>query len=346
MAEEAQTTTEQTGTENAAQSTQAQSQTAQTQTTQTAQTQTSDIASFINPDGSFKEGWKKALLPEDLQNEKFYDTFATNIKDLAKTAGHQAKTIGKYSSTKGILPIGPNSSPFEVQQYREALGIPGDPSGYKYTPSEGFEIDQDALKVAMTDFHAANFAPGQVQAAMAVYEKHITKALADYDKQMQQATDEANAKMHNKYGPKLAQRQELSRRFIDKMAGTFSQDEYEALFGKEVEITNAAGLPEKSREGGINAPEFAHLRPFLLEMFANTEEKYGIEDSATIADANSPEAKSVEEQILELQKQIADGKLRSSMNPRDREKHQEILDKISLLTRRLPPKPVFNMPIT
>jgi hypothetical protein len=299
-----------------------------------------DITKYINSDGTFKEGWKEAFIPEDQRGNKFYNIFS-DVQGFLKSAGNQATMIGKYASTKGILPINEKSTPMEIQAYREAMGIPNDSTGYKYTPSEGMNIDPALLKPALDDFNKSNYTPAQVDVAMKAYERYIGTLQANYEKQMSENVKEASEKVENKWGPKLPQRQELSKSFITKMTANFSPEEYESLFGKEVEFQNAAGVMEKTREGGINAPEFALLRPILLDMFANIEEKYGIEDSALIEDANSPEAISVEEQIKELQTQIADGKLRGSVNPRDRERHQDILDKISSLTKRLPAKTLW-----
>jgi hypothetical protein len=335
MSDEA-TATTQTAPATTGTTAQAATETPQTTTTTPAM----DVTKYINSDGTFKEGWKEAFIPEDQRGNKFYNIFS-DVQGFLKSAGNQATMIGKYASTKGVLPINEKSTPMEIQAYREAMGIPSDSTGYKYTPSEGLNIDPTLLKPAMDDFNLANYTPAQVDVAMKAYERYMGTLQENYNKQMSAAVQDAADKVENKWGPKLPQRQELSRSFITKMTANFSPEEYESLFGKEVEFQNAAGVMEKTREGGINAPEFASLRPLLLDMFANIEEKYGIEDSALIEDANSPEAISIEEQIKELQTQIADGKLRGSVNPRDREKHQEVLDKISSLTKRLPAKTLW-----
>lgn len=301
-----------------------------------------DISKYVNSDGTLKQGWKDGLVPQELRGNKFYDgNFFQDIPGLLKLAGHQATMIGKYSSTKGILPINEKSTPMEIEAYRESLGVPKDASGYKIPTSESLPIDPKYLTPILSEFNKTNFTQAQVDVALKAHENYMNTVKAEYDALMEQKTKDAIAKVESKWGQKFPQRQAMAKSFVTKMTGNFSPEEYEMLFGKEVEFQNSAGVMEKTREGGINSPEFAEIRPLLLDLFANIEEKYGIEDSATISDANSPEAKSIEDQIQELYKTpgFVDGKLRGSINPRDRERHQEILDKISALTRRLPPKP-------
>ena len=101
---------------------------------------------FINHDGSYKDGWKEGLLPEDMREEKFYDSpFNANVKELLKTAGNQAKMLGK----KGVVPINEKSTEFEVQQFRQAMSIP---DKYEYEkPDIAMLKDKDDILSAMFD---------------------------------------------------------------------------------------------------------------------------------------------------------------------------------------------------
>src|SRR4030042_473209 len=112
----------------------------------TTATGTTPTESFINPDGTYKEGWKEALLPEELRTEKFYDSpFNSNVKELLKTAGNQAKMLGK----KGIVPLNDKSTDFEIQQYRQAMGVP---EKYQYTkPDIKLLKEQDNFVNAMLE---------------------------------------------------------------------------------------------------------------------------------------------------------------------------------------------------
>ena len=141
--------------------------------TATAVEPSSDIVSeesYINPDGSYKEGWKEALLPEELRAEKFYDSpFNTNVKELLKTAGNQAKMLGK----KGIVPINDKSTEFEIQQYRQAMGIP---EKYEYQKPEGLKMleEQDEIVAKMLEkWNKSHVPPAHVNMFMEDFHNFI-----------------------------------------------------------------------------------------------------------------------------------------------------------------------------
>ena len=123
-------------------------------------------------------------------------------------------------------------------------------------------------------------------------------------------------------------RRELATKFITKMTDKWPADKYQELFGTE----NEAG----EREGGINAPEFAYLRPLLLDIFATTEETYAIPTSAALSDTAAVKAASIEDElkVLEATPGFLEGRLRTSSNPEDRAKHEQIMLERSKLIRR------------
>jgi hypothetical protein len=296
-----------------------------------------NISNYIEPDGKLKSGWKDHLVPEDLRSNKFYDIF-TDLKGILKAAGHQAVTIGKYGTTKGVLPINDKSGPNEIQMFRDAMGIPKDSTGYKYTPPEDVSIDENLLKGSLDAFNKANYTQSQVDTAMGLYTNLVRQAEQQYSKQLETQVKESEDRIKNEWGDKYDSRLNLSKSFITKMTNKWSPEKYDELFGKAVEVVNKDGTKSIDRQGGVNAPEYAALRPLLLDLFADIESQYGIEDSSIIPESGTKEAASIQDQITEQYKLIADGKLRSSLNPSDREKHNLILKKIEELTRRLPAK--------
>lgn len=304
------------------------------QTTTQAAT-TGVVDNFINPDGTFKDGWKDRYVPDELKGNKVFD-IPSDLKGMAKILGNQAIMIGKYGSTKGVLPINDKSTPMEVEAYRASMGIPKDSTGYKVP--EGLQAEPEILKGALDDFNKQNYTQTQVDAALGAYKSYVEKAQADYDTKLKSMVAESENVIRGKWGDKYDQRLHASQKFISKMTAQMQPEEYDALFGKEVTIKNEDGTMTKVREGGLNSAEFSPIRPLVLDLFATIESKYGIEDTAIIDESNATEIGSIEDQITELNKQISDGKLRTSVNPRDRQKHQELLDKKTALIKRLPPK--------
>jgi len=115
---------------------------------------------FINPDGSYKDGWKENLLPEELRNEKFYDSpFNSNVKELLKTAGNQAKMLGK----KGVIIPNEKSNEFEVKEFRKAIGVP---DKYDFKKPESLDIKDDELQKHLEELNKNNFTPKQLEVHM------------------------------------------------------------------------------------------------------------------------------------------------------------------------------------
>ena len=121
-------------------------------------TEPSSETAFINPDGSYKDGWKDALLPEEMRGEKFYDSpFNANVKELLKTAGNQAKMLGK----KGIVPVTEKSNEFEVKEYRRAMGVP-DKYDYEKPDIEMLKDKDDILTAMLEKWNGKNMTQDHV----------------------------------------------------------------------------------------------------------------------------------------------------------------------------------------
>jgi len=118
--------------------------------------------SYINTDGTYKDGWKDVLLPEEMRAEKFYDSpFNANVKELLKTAGNQAKMLGK----KGVVPLNDKSTEFEIQEYRRATNVP---DKYEYEkPDIAMLKDKDDILSAMLEkWNKSNISQEQVNVVM------------------------------------------------------------------------------------------------------------------------------------------------------------------------------------
>jgi hypothetical protein len=293
-----------------------------------------DISKYIEPSGKFKEGFKE-LIPEDLRTNKVYD-IPSDIQGVLKMIGHQSQTIGKYGTTKGILPINDKSSPQEIEAYRTALGVPKDSSGYKYVNPQGVtdtEFPPELKKTVFEAFNKGDYTQKQVDVAMGLWDGRMKEMQTQYDTQMKAKVEEAETRIRDKWGTNYDARLTLSKACVEDMKANMTPDDYDTLFGKEV--TNPDG--SKMRQGGLNSPELSPIRPILLDLFASMKEKYGLQDSALVSESENKGVGSVREQIAELEATpgFMDGKLKQSLAPGDREKHAEIMAKRDILYSKL-----------
>ena len=338
MAEETTTSTSATAESTGTVATPAPTQATEDSSSQSQSTPAFDITNFIEPDGRFKEGWKNALVPEELRGEKFFDAWGKDIQSLIKVAGNQAKTIGKYATTKGVLPINEKSTPAEIANYRAALGVPPDGKGYKYTPPEDISSEDLSPEYLTESFEILNkkahLTQSQLDVVMGLYTGHLKQVEQAVNAELERGVADAQKQLETEYGDRLDERLNLSKEFVTKMASGWNPEKYNMLFGEEVKLEDGT----TTREGGINDPEFAHLRPLLIDLFATIEEKYGQEHSALTSEATGGgPAKSVQTQIDELKATpgFLDGALRTSLNPKDRDKHKEILNRLDVLYGKL-----------
>jgi hypothetical protein len=310
--------------------------TATTQTTtqtDTSQTDTTagqfKITDVFNENGTLKDGWKDKGVSEELRGNKVYDIFS-DFQGLTKCLGNQAVTLGKYGTTKGVLPINEKSSQTEIDAYRIAIGVPKDATGYKFTPPEDITIidwNSPEIKGFFEDANKSNYTQSQIDTAMKCYSNAMRNAEKKYNTELAQKVSDASNRFEAEYGDKVDSRRKLASAFISKMTTNWDAGKYEELFGKEVTVPKPDGTQEKTREGGINAPEYSPIRVLLLDMFATIEEKYGVEDTALDKESGGGGVKTVKDKIDDIESApgFMDGKLKQSLNPRDREKHEELV---------------------
>lgn len=303
-------------------------------TTAESQSESSvNISDYIESDGKFKEGWKDKFVPEELRTNKFYDIFP-DIQGVLKAAGHQAVTLGKYGTTKGVLPITDKSSDIEIQAYKEAMGVPKDSSGYKYTNPEGItdkEFPAEMKKAVFDTFNKENYTQKQVDAAMGLWDGRMKELQQQYETKLKTLVADSENDIRGKWDDKYDSRLNLAKSFISKVTNEMSPTEYDSLFGKEVKNQDGS----VSREGGINSPEYSPIKVRLLDLFANIEERYGLQDSALISDS-SASGKSVQSQLDELEK--TPGFVTGELRQKDRKLHDELIERRSQLYKKLYPE--------
>ena len=129
--------------------------------TETSTAPTQHSTSYVNPDGTFAEGWANNL-PED--SSAYKDTLSKykSVPDMAKALANANALIGKKLGV-------PNekSSPEEVAAFRRSLGVPDTIDEYKFAPDalpEGMTWDDNNVKNYAEIAHKHNIPPSAMKA--------------------------------------------------------------------------------------------------------------------------------------------------------------------------------------
>lgn len=126
--------------------------------------------SFINTDGTFNEGWRDKMIPQEVhQRNKMIFSGMNNVNDLINQIDNQALTISRQG--KGVFPPGKDASEHEVKAFHKAIGVPDTPDGYTLTIPEDvkkYYQDEEALNEAKTELHTLGLTPKQFAGVMAL----------------------------------------------------------------------------------------------------------------------------------------------------------------------------------
>jgi len=169
-----------------------------------AETPTQPSTGWVNPDGTFGEGWTNNL-PED--SAAYKDTLSKykSVPDMAKALANANALIGKKLGVPSE-----KSSPEEVAAFRKALGVPDTLDDYKFAPDalpEGMTWNDDFAKPFAEIAHKHNVPPGAMKALanqFAHYEKVKLESLqATFDKQRTEAIGSLQKEWGTEFGKNI-----------------------------------------------------------------------------------------------------------------------------------------------
>ena len=133
-----------------------------------AETTTQLSTPWVNPDGTFADGWTNNL-PED--SAAYKDTLSKykSVPDMAKALANANALIGKKLGV-------PNekSSPEEVAAFRRAMGVPESLDEYKLAPEtlpEGMTWNDDMAKPYAEIAHKHGIPPSAMKELVAQHAK-------------------------------------------------------------------------------------------------------------------------------------------------------------------------------
>lgn len=179
-------------------------------TTTTAATETQ---TYVNTDGTFKDGWATALVPEDLQGLGVYKT-VTNVGDALKQLGHLEKLRGKQG--KGVFVPAEDATPTERELFYKAMGRPDTPEGYAFDIPKEMEAaySKESVQAARQAAHEAGLTPKQFAAIMDFDRKRYESAAQQHVADAASAVEAAEKALRARWGAAYDERLHIANRIV------------------------------------------------------------------------------------------------------------------------------------
>ena len=125
--------------------------------------------SYVNADGTLKDGWRESIVPEDFRGRPCYNAVGNDIQSLLKHIGNQDIAISKQG--KGIFVPGPNATQTEKDIYYKAIGRPDSKDDYTFTVPDDLKqyyADETLINEAKDAFHKVGMNKEQFTTVMAL----------------------------------------------------------------------------------------------------------------------------------------------------------------------------------
>lgn len=140
-----------------------------------------EITSFVEPDGSLKDGWIDQVVPEEHRKNTTW-LGIKNVKDFVNQTTHLQSKL--TTQGKGVFPLKQDSSPEHIREYRQAFGIPESPDQYGFEVPKEVEqyYDPELVNGFKSVAHQHNLTPTQYTAVMAFYANMVKESTEAVDK--------------------------------------------------------------------------------------------------------------------------------------------------------------------
>jgi hypothetical protein len=165
---------------------------------------------YVNSDGSFKDGWQTHLVPQDMykRNKMTLDGMKS-VEDLLTHINNQDLTISRQG--KGIFPPGEDAKEFEIKAFHKAIGVPDTPDGYTLNIPEEVQKyyqDDELMGEAKVVMHRLGVTPKQFAGIMALDAKRMQQA----EQAMEADPESFFWEAFQKAGPVMAEKAEKALR--------------------------------------------------------------------------------------------------------------------------------------
>ncbi len=213
-----------------------------TTVTTTASTTTEGVeekslpGAFVNPDGTFKEGWRD-LIPEDVRGRKVFD-MATDLPSILKQLGNADALIGRQG--KGVMVPTDKSTQTERDMFYEAIGRPKTPADYKIEPPKGLEdfYDTPLVQEAREDMHRGGFTQKQVDIVMALDAKRIAQGVKENEEAQVAEREEVERALREKWGEAFDERLGIANRMIEENVSAEAKESILAIIGNNPHVAD------------------------------------------------------------------------------------------------------------
>jgi hypothetical protein len=198
---------------------------------------------WVNPDGSLKDGWIDAVVPEDLRDQKSFKSF-TDLPGMAKTLGVLSRMVGKQG--KGVMPLDEHSTPSEVEAFYKAIGRPDAPDGYKVeVPDDVKEYYQpEQMKAVLPELHKLGLTQAQVAGVLALDQGRLREAVKAREEgavaEQARSLAENQAKLQKMWGSAEEYQAKIAsvRQLIGLHAMSDQKESIAAAVGNNAEVLN------------------------------------------------------------------------------------------------------------
>ena len=216
-------------------------------------------SSWVNTDGTLREGWKNNLVPEDFRGRKVYDAVGSDVPSLLRHIGHQDGLLGRQG--KGVFPPGPSATKTEIDLFYSSIGRPEKPEGYDISIPGA---DEASVTEAKAFFHSIGLTAQQASALAKWDTQRMTNASKDLENNPEKYFQELLPKvegiykqrceedLRKRWGDAYDARMHLARRAVEEF--TKPGDERDLLLsrvGNDPAVVDfLATIMDKSFSGG------------------------------------------------------------------------------------------------
>lgn len=178
-------------------------------------TEPQPLTTFIGDNGELKDGWKDAVLPENIRSEPIYNQIK-DIKGAFSIIGNQAKLVGR----KNTIPD--DKSPVEEwNTFYDTWGRPKTSNDYKLDVPETIKefIDDEKLNNIKSSYHKAGLNQKQAEHFWSLQKSALENLKKEQSNQFEKEKLEAEGQLKTEWGGAYQENMNLVSRMVVENGG-------------------------------------------------------------------------------------------------------------------------------
>lgn len=160
-------------------------------------------STFINPDGTFSEGWLDRM--QGFEDSKQILGQFKDLQGMSKTLISQQRMMGKMKDA--VLVPGEKATPDEIGAFHRRLGVPETPESYQTARptnlAEGTEWNDQLGNKFGELAHSLGMTPSQYQHSLDFFAEVEAQSLAEQSQQMEQERQQSFGFLKQQWGDKF-----------------------------------------------------------------------------------------------------------------------------------------------